>query len=202
MMSTNRPSRIALAALVAGIFFTAFAASPGLAADDPRAVRTPSVVDLDVQVDGGELFRVTLWEGEMATLRSARHSLTLFLRAGAVEPATGEVSLWVSEPIGANRTGWVSGEASEVRGMVGFRQPLSHFPVDVRVVDARRPSAAETRKERSTKFLDSATMSLEGIIVSGTSCCVTCRGDTLCGCKVVAMCGSCCGGCCGGGIAK
>ena len=146
---------------------------------------------------------MTLWEGQTTTLRSARHQLTLVIGVGGVDRISGEVSVWAGEAIGARPSGLTAGEPQEVRGMVGFRQPLSHFPVDIQVIAARPPTRIERRHALSTGFLRSVNMSREEIIfyTESDSCCVTCSGDTLCGCRVRATCGSCCGGCCGS-IAK
>lgn len=195
MMSKTRFSRIALAVFCAGVSYVAM---PAEAADSSTlGPRSRSIVDLEVQVHGGELFWVTLWEGQTTTLRSARHDLTLLIGIGDADRVSGEVALWAGEAVGARPSGLTAGEPEEVRGMVGFRQPLSHFPVDVRVVAARLPTPIEAQRARSTEFLKSATMFREGIIFEDQSCCVSCNGDTLCGCRVRAACGSCCDGCCG-----
>ena len=196
MTSTTRLSRIALAVLCAGLTCLA---PPVAAADGPSVPRPGSVVDLEVQVHGGELFQVTLWQGQVTKLSSTRHDLTLLIGVGGVDRASGEVDVWVGEAVGARPSGLTVGPMQAVRGMVGFQQPLSHFPVDVRVVSARSPTRSEARSSRSTDFLESATMLRDGMIFhsQSESCCVTCGGDTLCGCRVRATCGSCCGGCCG-----
>lgn len=175
-----------------------FSSTPGHAAG---ASGSPALFELEVRMqDGGEPYLVTVWEGQAATLRSDRHDLSLVVVPSTDGRYDGVASLWVSEPIGVRPRGVVLGSATEVHVQMGFRQPLAHYPVDVRLVEVRQATRAEMMAARVAEFRSSDTMFLEDgiIITSQGTCCVSCsNGDEFCGCSIRAPCGSCCDGCCG-----
>lgn len=195
MTCSRRTLWSALVLLGAGALFSS---TPGHAA---KPTGSRALFELEVQMqDGEEPYRVAVWEGQAATLRSERHGLSLVVVPSTDGRTDGVASLWVSEPIGVLPRGVLLGAATEVHVQVGFRQPLAHYPVDVRLLEVRKATRAEMMAARVAEFRSSDTMYLkDGIVITSQgTCCVSCaNGDEFCGCSVRASCGSCCDGCCG-----
>lgn len=196
MRINESPSRMVLAVLLAG------ALSPSTLSAARISAAPDSIIELEVQVEGGQPFQVSLWAGQEAFLRSQRHDLALEIIPDVVEATAGLVTLRVGRTLGNGlRGGLLASEALEVPVQVGFPQPLAYFPVEVRVLEIRKPTlverlAAEQRRSRAS--LDTKAKFPKDDIIPRMVCCVTCGGDTLCGCRVSAGCGSCCDDCCGG----
>ncbi|HLE84016.1 MAG TPA: hypothetical protein VJG13_06730 [Thermoanaerobaculia bacterium] len=200
MRIETRPTGMVLAVLLAGALL------PSTLHAAPARASLEGIVELEVQAHGGEPFRASLWAGQAATFRSERHGLELRIVPAALDLSSGDVTLEVAETLrnpvlrGMSRGLEALAEVTQVAARAGFRQPLAHFPVDVRVLEVRRPTHAEMMAAQASRLgasLLSKTRSPGDDIVPVESCCVTCGGDTLCGCRVSATCGGCCDGCCG-----
>ena len=200
MRIETRPSSMVLAMLLAGALL------PSTLHAAPARASVEAIVELEVQAQGGEPFRASVWAGQAATFRSERHGLDLRIVPAALDLASGDVTLEVAETLrnpvlrGMSRGLEALANVTEVAARAGFRQPLAHFPVDVRVLEVRRPTAAELAGARASRLDPSLAAKARPSgddIVPEETCCVTCGGDTFCGCRASASCGSCCETCCG-----
>lgn len=196
MRNLRRALCTTLTLLSAGILL---ASTADAAPNESTRVRPHSVFELEIQIEGGVPFQVTVWEGQAATLRSERHDLSLVVVPSITDRLSGEVSFWIGEPVGQRAEGLVIRPVGEAAAQVGFRQPLAHLPVNVEVMEVREPTRAERMQAPATELRDSFIMYRKDgpSIVSQGTCCLRCAsGDQLCGCCVKAPCGVCTGGCC------
>lgn len=170
-----------------------FVALPGSAAvQEPQIQPAPRFVTLELRLDGKPPTRVTVREGEMATIESANlgYRVSLVPRVSRLDDDDVTVEVFAPGPDDS------AGELDRIWGRRGFSAftAAGGVALEVKVVtvaaDAGPVGSCRRQLEAEQVVLvpdDSAAMRPVG------GCCITCADVRTCGCAVANACGTCCG---------
>ncbi len=162
------------------------------AAKPARSV--PDLVTVRLTAPGGETFEATAWEGDAVTFHSTTLGIDLALVPTVQDQVLGDVRIDLYPLQNDGSVTRIAGEVERLDVQLGLRSVATSL-VDVEVTEIRPATAKERAgyRHRATTQIDL----IGGIIVRAASCCVSCGGDEVCGCRVLSGCGSCCSSCCG-----
>jgi len=154
----------------------------------------PELVTVRVTLPEGETIEATAWEGDAVTIRSERLDANLALVPTVQDRITGDVTIDLYPLEGQGRVSRIAGQVERIDARLGLRS-LATSLLDIEVTEIRRATPQEMAgyMDRKAERVDLE----DGLVFREAGCCVSCGGDTFCGCRVAAGCGSCCEGCCG-----
>lgn len=156
-------------------------------------------VTVQLTFDNGAVFTVTQFEGEM--IRAETHGQTIGISTHIDSDRGNQVTADVFSGIPMDSRGLsIKNRRPDISLLDIGRRPLDLSvgtgSLKIELVGISYEVASRDERKSSARFrlLDGGGAGIEG---EGPECCVTCSGNTACGCRVDATCGSCCvGGCC------
>lgn len=168
----------------------------GLLAQQPvgmSASLVPDLVTLRVTLPSGKTFQATVWEGDALTFTSETLGINLALVPTVQDEVLGDATVDLYRLQDDGPVTRIVGKAERIDARLGLRS-VATSQLDVEIVEIRRATQLEL-----PGYLDRAATRVDvakGLVFREAGCCVACDGDTACGCRVIASCGTCCGSTC------
>lgn len=175
-------------------------AAVALSADAvPRrnALDLPPIVTLELQLLEGVPVIVSIPDGRLVTFENVDLDFRVGIVPHVLDATSGKLELQIVQIAGRSGAAQVLERVDTLHGQRGFRSvtaAVGALPLEIAVLQVGAPSPfhASCAASSTSRQEELSPAGPEELRVWGGGCCVTCDGQTTCGCGVSTSCGTCC----------